>query len=61
MLLPVTVDGEVKWKIWSLSTWLLGLRDFPEDESLLRVPSDRSWCDKSEIKTQVLVVGGGNS
>ncbi|KXH61080.1 hypothetical protein CNYM01_13113 [Colletotrichum nymphaeae SA-01] len=61
MLIPASRDsGDPRWKIWSMSTYLAEYEDFPEDQSLLRVPS-APVTDDSHISTDVLVVGGGNA
>ncbi|KAH8895412.1 FAD/NAD(P)-binding domain-containing protein [Thozetella sp. PMI_491] len=61
-LLPQkAAGGVVEWKIWTMSTWLNGLDDFPEDESRLQVPTERKWKTQTEITTDVTIIGGGNS
>ena len=62
MLLPHEDEsGDIKWKIWTLSTWLESLQDFPEDESRLHVPSQRNWKSSEETTTDVVIIGGGNT
>jgi len=61
MLLPESRGGSLEWKIWTLSTWVVDLRDFLENEELLRAPSDKSYQEQDEIVTEVLIVGGGNA
>ncbi len=59
MLLPqAAADGTIEWKIWTLGTWLQGLDDFPEDESLLQRPSNRKWKTAEDIVTDVVIIGG---
>ncbi|KAK2033570.1 FAD/NAD(P)-binding domain-containing protein [Colletotrichum zoysiae] len=61
MLVPeVQGSGHCEWKIWSMSTWLKEWEEYPEDEALLRVPSDPITEDE-RIYTDVLVIGGGNA
>ncbi|CAN8101232.1 unnamed protein product [Discula destructiva] len=52
--------GVVRWKIWSLSTWAEGLKEFPEDVDGLRAPG-RDLAAEETIETDVFVLGGGNS
>ncbi len=62
MILPQgSGKGTVEWKIWSMATWLTSLEDYPEDESRLRVPSERKWKTEEEASTDVVIIGGGNT
>lgn len=68
MLLPSEAESSegnagkcVHWKIWVLCTWIEQLDLQPEDEALLRAPG-RGHLDSTEtIKTDVLIIGGGNT
>ncbi|KAK2055329.1 FAD/NAD(P)-binding domain-containing protein [Colletotrichum caudatum] len=61
MLVPaVEGPGRCEWKIWSMSTWLKEWEEYPEDETLLRMPSAPITQDE-RICTDVLVIGGGNA
>ncbi|EFQ31574.1 hypothetical protein CGRA01v4_01474 [Colletotrichum graminicola] len=62
MMLVPEVQGpdHCQWKIWSMSTWLKEWEEYPEDEALLRVPSNQITEDDC-IYTDVLVIGGGNA
>jgi hypothetical protein len=72
MLLPQSRgDGGLgDLKIWVLSTWLVSLEDFPEDEARLTAPPttlrDKLWRAPSAtyltdvIKTDAFIVGAGN-
>ncbi|KAL0941338.1 flavin-containing monooxygenase [Colletotrichum truncatum] len=62
MLIPEGADtlDYQSWKIWSMSTWLSGFDDHPEDESLLRQPST-PLSEEANITTDVLIIGGGNA
>jgi hypothetical protein len=61
MLLPEeSEDGHVHWKIWTLSTWLTDFDMYPENEELLRDPS-KPIGDEKHLRTDVLIIGGGNS
>lgn len=53
-------DGQVKWKIWTLTTWLEDYADWPENPDLLTAPG-RKLDDLEHIDTDVLIVGGGNA
>lgn len=53
-------DGDIVWKIWVLSTWIDGLKDFPEDVAGLKAPG-RNLEDEQTIETDVFILGGGNS
>lgn len=50
-------DG--KWKIWTLSTWIKDLKDFPEEEALLSAPAKP--VEGNKVETGVLVIGAGNA
>jgi hypothetical protein len=50
----------VHWKIWTLSTWLLGFDKHPEDERLLRAIS-LPLNDETHLCPDVLIIGGGNA
>lgn len=64
MLLPVYPNGEkgeVDWKIWVLSTWLVDLDNFLPDEGRLTAPSNvPSLARQDKFETDVLLVGAGN-
>jgi len=61
MLIPeVSEDGSTNWKIWTLSTWLTSFDMYPENEGLLRAPS-KPINDGEHLRTDVLIIGGGNS
>ncbi|KAH8646369.1 hypothetical protein BGZ60DRAFT_465011 [Tricladium varicosporioides] len=61
MLLPEVLDGvAVRWKIWALSTWLKDFDLYPEDEGLLRTPSE-PIPGVDHLSTDVLIIGGGNA
>ncbi|ROW11857.1 hypothetical protein VPNG_04914 [Cytospora leucostoma] len=53
-------DGEATWRIWSLSTWLEALEDYPQDLSKLQA-AGRELKDVEHIDTDVFIVGGGNA
>ncbi|KAG8157406.1 hypothetical protein KVR01_012790 [Diaporthe batatas] len=53
-------DGQIKWKIWTLATWLEDYTDWPENQDLLTAPG-RKLDDVEHIDTDVLIVGGGNA
>ncbi|KAK7734030.1 hypothetical protein SLS53_008025 [Cytospora paraplurivora] len=53
-------DGEVTWRIWSLSTWLEALEDYPQDLSKLQV-AGRELKEVEHFDTDVFIVGGGNA
>ncbi|KAK1948931.1 FAD/NAD(P)-binding domain-containing protein [Colletotrichum sublineola] len=61
MLIP-SVEGpdHCRWKIWSMTTWLADWKEYPEDENLLRVPSEQI-AESERIFTDVLIIGGGNA
>lgn len=61
MLLPVEgIDGAIQWKIWILSTTLENLDLQHENEQLLQSPARHlDW--KSDVKTDVFIIGGGNA
>lgn len=61
LLLPTAkAEGrEITWKIWILSTRLENFNEYPEMELRLRCPS--RLLDSSEIETDVVIIGGGNS
>ncbi|TVY75931.1 putative indole-3-pyruvate monooxygenase [Lachnellula suecica] len=60
MLLPVkTGDGPLAWKIWIFNTTLEDLDIHPENQALLKEPG--RVFDGSELKTDVLIIGGGNA
>lgn len=61
MLLPLPADGEIKWKIWVLSTWLEQLDAHPENEALLKSGGRELNGSSDEIETDVLIIGGGNA
>ncbi|TDZ15099.1 putative indole-3-pyruvate monooxygenase YUCCA10 [Colletotrichum orbiculare MAFF 240422] len=62
MLIPdgTGLNGHHGWKVWSMTTWLADFEDHPEDEAILRQPSE-PMSDSSSLSTEVLIVGGGNS
>lgn len=67
VLLPDIMDGQDEssknsfdWKIWSLSTWLNGYEDFPENVDLLTGPG-RRLDDLETIETSTFIIGGGNA
>ncbi|POS69877.1 hypothetical protein DHEL01_v211728, partial [Diaporthe helianthi] len=53
-------DGQIEWKIWTLSTWVEDYVDWPENPDLLTAPG-RKLHDLQHIDTDVLIIGGGNS
>ena len=54
-------DGLAGWKIWVLSTWLVGFNDFPPDESRLSSETDIPRLSRNEtLETEVAIVGAGN-
>lgn len=53
-------DGQITWKIWTLTTWMEDLTDWPENPELLTAPG-RKLDDVEHIDTDVLIVGGGNA
>lgn len=53
-------DGEVTWRIWSLSTWLEALSEYPPDLTKLRA-AGRDFKTLEHIDTDVFIVGGGNA
>lgn len=53
-------DGQIKWKIWTLNTWLEDLAEWPEDPDVLTTPG-RNLDDVEHIDTDVLIIGGGNA
>jgi thioredoxin reductase len=65
-LLPVETPNHetgsegLTWKIWILSTRLDHLDGFPEDQKLLRTPSQSDSCP-STFEIDVFIVGGGNA
>jgi hypothetical protein len=59
-LLPRFEESDSKWKIWTLTTWLAELRNFPEQEFLLKGPG-KPIAEGPDLVTDVLVVGGGNA
>ncbi|KAF6829908.1 flavin-containing monooxygenase [Colletotrichum musicola] len=60
MLVPGGSGSPDDWKIWSMTTWMTGLDDHPEDEALLREPSE-PLPQEGSIATEVLIIGGGNA
>ena len=61
MLLPeISEQGQARWKIWTLSTWLKDFDMYPEDEKLLRTPS-KLVSVEDHLCTDVLIIGGGNA
>jgi hypothetical protein len=59
-LLPVKYNGTTDWKIWILSTYVEGLEQHPEQESLL--PSPGRQLDAVErFETDAFIIGGGNA
>jgi hypothetical protein len=61
LLIPeVSEDGQINWKIWTLSTWLKGFDMHPEDEGLLRAAS-KPINEEEHLRTDVLIIGGGNA
>jgi len=62
MLIPqFSNDGIFDWKVWVLTTWLVGFAGFPEDEARLREPSTFQTdiaCDG--IEKDVVIIGAGN-
>jgi hypothetical protein len=61
VILPEYSDGNVlKWKIWTLATWLVHFDDFPEDDSRLKLPSN-PLRGGDILRTEVLIIGAGNS
>ena len=53
-------DGQVRWKIWTLATWLEDYTEWPENPDLLTAPG-RRLDDVEHIDTDVLIIGGGNA
>lgn len=53
-------DGDIAWKIWTLSTWVDGLKEFPEDVAGLKAQG-RKLEDERTIETDVFILGGGNA
>ncbi|KAI9028650.1 hypothetical protein DFJ74DRAFT_603593 [Hyaloraphidium curvatum] len=53
-------DGSSGWKIWTLTTWLDAVDSTPWVPSNLALPA-RNVSDETDISTDVLIVGGGNS
>lgn len=53
-------DGQINWKIWTLTTWLEDYTEWPENPDLLTAPG-RKLDDVEHIDTDVLIVGGGNA
>ncbi len=53
-------DGSYAWKIWALSTWLEHFPGQPWDSERMKAPA-RDVSAESEVDTDVLIVGGGNS
>ncbi|KAK3681771.1 hypothetical protein B0T22DRAFT_472802 [Podospora appendiculata] len=51
----------VKWKIWTLSTWVESLDVHPEDESLLQAPGRLLASSPEPFETDVFIIGGGNA
>lgn len=61
VLFPQAGDGdEVLWKIWSLSTWLEGFEEYPENVKKLKA-AGRDLQDVEHIDTDVFIIGGGNA
>jgi hypothetical protein len=59
-LLPEETSDGLVWKIWNLSTWIDDFELHPEDEGALKIPA-RRLEDVEDIKTDVLIIGGGNA
>jgi hypothetical protein len=59
-LLPVKHNGTTDWKIWILSTYVEGLEQHPEQESLLPSPG-RGLNALESFETDVFIIGGGNA
>ncbi|KAH9203185.1 hypothetical protein DL95DRAFT_350116 [Leptodontidium sp. 2 PMI_412] len=53
-------ENVLKWKIWTLATWLVHFDDFPEDDSRLKLPSN-PLRGSHILRTEVLIIGAGNS
>jgi len=61
VILPECSDKNVlKWKIWTLATWIVRFDDFPEDDSRLKLPSN-PLRGSGILRTEVLIIGAGNS
>jgi hypothetical protein len=60
MLLPDVSEGSpIRWKVWTLSTWLTDFAMYPENEGLLRIPHE-PLGEGDDLCTDVLIIGGGN-
>lgn len=54
-------DGSTSWKIWVLSTWLVGFDDFPPDESRLKASSIIPSLSRAQsFEADVVIIGAGN-
>ncbi|KAJ6084548.1 hypothetical protein N7486_011348 [Penicillium sp. IBT 16267x] len=59
-LLPEETSDGLVWKIWNLATWIDEFELHPEDEGALKTPA-RRLEEVEDIKTDVLIIGGGNA
>lgn len=62
MLIPEHREGgPANWKIWVLSTWLVGFDEFPPDESRLATQSNiPRLSGQAKFEKVVVIVGAGN-
>ncbi|KAK3985477.1 putative indole-3-pyruvate monooxygenase YUCCA4 [Cladorrhinum sp. PSN332] len=60
MLIPVSIDGKVEWKIWVLVTRIEELDIYPENQGLLTAPA-RELNGVESFETDVFIIGGGNA
>lgn len=60
LVLPISKDGDIQWKIWILTTYLQDLDLHPENEALLQQPG-RDLKDIKNVDSDVLIIGAGNA
>ncbi|KAK4169903.1 putative indole-3-pyruvate monooxygenase YUCCA4 [Cladorrhinum sp. PSN259] len=60
MLLPVSINDKLEWKIWILATRLEDFDLHPENQGLLTAPG-RELNGVESFETDVFIIGGGNA
>lgn len=62
LLPPSSSDKDRKWKIWTLSTWILHFKGLEEDQERLKEASlKHDIADGGDIHVDTLIIGAGNA